>query len=186
MKRTPMKRGGPLKRKTPLRRKKPTSRSVAIAVGKMVARLNAVASGKITGTQKVSPAPMGGTAKPKTQRVLDSGWLAVVRAMPCAFCGKAGPSDAHHFPPKSRTGVQVDVLTVPACRECHERAQKYEISRQDQASAVAFTIASVINEAMGAVESNVLRIVLKNRLIQVLTGMVVADEDDVNGSGVPF
>ena len=55
--------------------------------------------------------------KPKTPR--SSRYLAWLRTLPCAWCGRGPPSDASHH---GRRGVGIkasDLLAVPLCRACH-------------------------------------------------------------------
>jgi len=63
-------------------------------------------------------------------RERDNGHLAYIRRLPCAACGRPGPSDAAHVRTadparaKRQTGMAEkpsDRWTVPLCRPCHER-----------------------------------------------------------------
>lgn len=51
-------------------------------------------------------------------------YLKYVRAHPCACCRAPGPSEAHHWGPKGRSGGMgtkcSDFRTVPLCAICHE------------------------------------------------------------------
>lgn len=40
--------------------------------------------------------------------------LAKVKILPCAVCGKPGPSDAHHV----KQGSQY--VCIPLCKDCHQ------------------------------------------------------------------
>ena len=43
-----------------------------------------------------------------------------VKELPCAVCGQAGPSDAHHILEGRTPGRKSpDLLTIPLCRDCH-------------------------------------------------------------------
>jgi len=49
-------------------------------------------------------------------------YLAWLRKLPCAWCSKAGPSEASHHPEEGHgsTGLKAtDLDTLPLCRECH-------------------------------------------------------------------
>lgn len=51
----------------------------------------------------------------------------MVRALPCVFCGRPGPSEFHHvrWIKLFGTGLKPsDVYGVPACKECHEIDQQ--------------------------------------------------------------
>lgn len=41
------------------------------------------------------------------------------RRLPCVACGKDGPSEVHHEPPRSVGGD--DRSTLSLCRDCHQR-----------------------------------------------------------------
>lgn len=48
-------------------------------------------------------------------------YFAIIRRLPCAVCGEAGPSHAHHV----RVGQGLaqragDFCTVPLCEPCHQ------------------------------------------------------------------
>jgi hypothetical protein len=40
--------------------------------------------------------------------------LAAIKEMPCAVCGQAGPSDAHHIEQHKQ------YLCIPLCKDCHQ------------------------------------------------------------------
>lgn len=74
--------------------------------------------------------------------------LARIKALPCAVCGQAGPSDAHHIRAGQGMAQRAsDWLTVPCCRMCHtgpngihgDRAL-WKIYRLDELGALAATI----------------------------------------------
>lgn len=68
--------------------------------------------------------------QPKTGHLFCKAYLDFVRARACFFCGKPGPSDAHHYPPKGR-GITADDFTVPACRECHQRCDGQKVNGKE-------------------------------------------------------
>lgn len=46
--------------------------------------------------------------------------MALVKELPCAVCGQAGPSDAHHILEGRTPGRKSsDLLCIPLCRDCH-------------------------------------------------------------------
>lgn len=48
-------------------------------------------------------------------------WMARVKTLPCAVCGKAGPSDAHHvFHGRYGTRKAPDTDTIPLCKADHQ------------------------------------------------------------------
>ena len=55
-------------------------------------------------------------------------WL---RKNPCAFCGQPPPSEPHHIRnidmPTGAGQTPSDYLALPACRECHDKDQRYEL-----------------------------------------------------------
>lgn len=51
---------------------------------------------------------------PKTSTYEDPEHVKLVGALPCAWCGRPGPSWAHHFPERSRGGKDHDV--IPLCK----------------------------------------------------------------------
>ena len=55
--------------------------------------------------------------KPKTPR--SSKYLAWLRTLPCAWCGRGPPSEASHH---GRRGIGLkasDLDAIPLCRQCH-------------------------------------------------------------------
>lgn len=67
----------------------------------------------------------GGVATPKDPPSRDAKYLAFVRACSCCACGAPGPSDAHHWALRGRSGGGMamkadDLRTVPLCRRCHD------------------------------------------------------------------
>ncbi len=56
---------------------------------------------------------------PKPKRERDETALEIVRELPCAACGKSGPSVPHH-PTTGGMGTKcADNLTIPLCAACH-------------------------------------------------------------------
>ena len=51
--------------------------------------------------------------------VRDREWLDRIKAMPCARCQAAGPSDPHHLFASFGPLKTSDTYTVPLCRKCH-------------------------------------------------------------------
>jgi len=44
-----------------------------------------------------------------------------VKELPCAVCGRAGPSDAHHILEGRTPGRKSpDELCIPLCKDCHQ------------------------------------------------------------------
>ena len=44
-----------------------------------------------------------------------------VKELPCAVCGQAGPSDAHHILEGRTPGRKApNALTIPLCKNCHQ------------------------------------------------------------------
>lgn len=81
-----------------------------------------------------------GTAQEKSGDVLSPRFLAWVRSMPCAFCAAKAPSDPHHFPTKGSLGMTVDMLALPACRSCHDKAHDGRIGKVQQCVALIGTL----------------------------------------------
>ncbi len=47
--------------------------------------------------------------------------LGEVKSLPCAICGRWGPSDAHHVRSDSLGRPRSnDFATIPLCKECHQ------------------------------------------------------------------
>ena len=60
---------------------------------------------------------------PTCERIRDPAYLKWVRTFPCAACGKAGPSHAHHLThaqPKARGLKAGDQFTLPVCQTHHQ------------------------------------------------------------------
>lgn len=91
-------------------------------------------------------------AQSKPLRVSAPSWLAVVRMMPCAICGKGrdfaeqlrigvSQSEANHYPGRGRSGGGSDLETHPACGPspfgCHGRITDGKVPDATQAAAVA-------------------------------------------------
>lgn len=54
------------------------------------------------------------------EAMIDEEYLNLVRAHPCIFCGKGGPSSAHHLKGRGwREWKRNDYGTVPVCHRCH-------------------------------------------------------------------
>tara|TARA_R110000737_G_scaffold80577_1_gene112785 strand:- start:776 stop:1201 length:426 start_codon:yes stop_codon:yes gene_type:complete len=66
------------------------------------------------------------TAKKVTKRASLEGLAGLhhmgwIKMQPCACCGAAGPSDAHHaYHDRFSSGRRSDWLTVPLCKLCHQ------------------------------------------------------------------
>ena len=58
-------------------------------------------------------ATMQAPAFPKHRAIRSPTWLSLIRELSCCVCGKPGPSDAHHAPPKGRSGGGSDFETMP-------------------------------------------------------------------------
>lgn len=95
-------------------------------------------------------------------KIKDRAYVAWIRTRPCAFCGRPGPSEAHHvrgidgFPGIGRKPS--DHLVLPACNEvsgngCHERDQKYqsEIDIGDKLKMIIFHLSEYIETQFGGV-----------------------------------
>ncbi|KAA0888811.1 DUF968 domain-containing protein [Oryzomonas rubra] len=65
---------------------------------------------------------------PKETAERDEVYLQFIRSLPCAKCGRFGPSNAHHHPAAghSSIGLKVsDYRAVPLCGcECHLRVHQ--------------------------------------------------------------
>jgi hypothetical protein len=51
------------------------------------------------------------------------GWLDAVRELPCAHCGRHGPSDPAHVRLNGKGGIAYkppDCYVLPLCRTCHD------------------------------------------------------------------
>lgn len=65
------------------------------------------------------------SAKRKAYRASDEGkkalrYMQAVKQLPCAVCGAAPPSDAHHvIHDRYGTAKASDFDTIPLCRSCH-------------------------------------------------------------------
>lgn len=72
--------------------------------------------------------------------------MARVKALPCACCGAAGPSDAHHIEQGHH------FTTIPLCKSCHQDPQlglhgakvMWSIHKKTEASCLNDTIARLI------------------------------------------
>lgn len=73
-------------------------------------------SGRTVSTSRPTHNPQPKPAPPARSR----DYLALVRGMPCAGCGKCGPSDPHHWGPRGMGQKTTDFRTVPLCRQCHD------------------------------------------------------------------
>lgn len=53
-----------------------------------------------------------------------------IKSLPCAFCGKPGPSQQHHIrnlDGPTGTGIKPsDYVSLPACDLCHKEDQQYK------------------------------------------------------------
>ena len=72
----------------------------------------------ITGSwQAQSERPI--VSQPKDPPARAPSFLDFVRTMPCASCGKPGPSEAHHFTTGGVAMKGSDYFVAPQCVECH-------------------------------------------------------------------
>lgn len=56
----------------------------------------------------------------KENMLQHEGYMAVVRTLPCAHCGRAGPSQFCHADMGKGTGIKTDCRRgFPGCPECH-------------------------------------------------------------------
>ena len=55
----------------------------------------------------------------KRRTSVQSAHLARIKSLPCAACGRSGPSDAHHVK-VTLAQSRIDELTAPLCRKCHQ------------------------------------------------------------------
>lgn len=58
-------------------------------------------------------------AVPKPQRKVNQALLDQVRALPCAACGAAAPSDPSHLISRGAGGPDQAWNVAPHCRRCH-------------------------------------------------------------------
>lgn len=104
---------------------------------------------------------------------IGSWWLAMVRKLPCSFCERPGPSSAHHFPSKGAMGLQLDMLSCPACGDgttgCHGAAQSYQIDAGLQCQAVGRSIADVVLKVLEAIPRSDWRLRVRLAVVQRLT-----------------
>jgi hypothetical protein len=59
---------------------------------------------------------------PKTKAARDKKYLAWIRTLPCAVCGKPGPSEAAHQRILQGGGIGLkpsDYESIPLCTDCH-------------------------------------------------------------------
>ena len=76
-------------------------------------------------------------------------YLAAVRELPCWYCGKSGPSEAHHVLVIGRMGRHFDLSAIPLCRQDHDMAQQHRRSAAGQAQA-AYETQRLLFERRGA------------------------------------
>lgn len=88
-----------------------------------------------------------GTAPEKSGDVLSPRFLAWVRSLPCAFCAQRPQSDPHHFPTKGSLGMTIDLLALPACRGCHDKAHAGAIGKVQQCVALIQTLVHFFTRA---------------------------------------
>ena len=99
--------------------------------------------------------PLAGLEFGKPRAVRSPTWAALVRMMPCAFCGKGQPlraqlslgrsqSELHHFPGRGPEAGGSDLETCPACSGCHGECTEHLISRARQAGAVERTMREIL------------------------------------------
>jgi hypothetical protein len=68
----------------------------------------------------VDPAAWAATPKP-APALQHKGYMDTVRRMPCAHCGKAGPSQFCHRDQGKGLGIKTDCREgFPGCAQCHE------------------------------------------------------------------
>lgn len=90
----------------------------------------------------------------KAVRLKSPAWLELVRALPCAVCGRKPPSEAHHWPHRSAGGS--DLETIPLCRSCHRKATANALSA-DQDLLVAATLHRLLRSVRtGTIDARVL------------------------------
>ena len=58
---------------------------------------------------------------PKVKPYRSEAHLAGIRKKHCMCCGAPPPSDPHHMATGGMGTKASDLLTVPLCRECHQR-----------------------------------------------------------------
>ena len=66
--------------------------------------------------------------QPKPVRWVCEKYKGFVREHACVFCGKPGPSQAHHLRQFEFTGTALkpsDSYCVPVCKDCHDKDQMY-------------------------------------------------------------
>jgi len=87
-----------------------------------------------------------GVSREKSGDIVSPSFLGWARSQPCAACAK-GPSDPHHFPSKGALGMTVDLLVIPYCRTCHDKAQAYGIGKVQQCLALIQTLVHFFTRA---------------------------------------
>ena len=79
--------------------------------------------------------------------------MKLVKELPCAVCGQAGPSDAHHILAGRVPGRKVDdMLTIPLCKDCHQGSHNgihgerrmWDVMRKNELDCLADTIARLM------------------------------------------
>ena len=66
--------------------------------------------------------PWSDTWLDKSKPARSAVYLGWIRQQPCAWCGKAGPSEASHHPDEGHGAMGMkagDLDTIPLCRSCH-------------------------------------------------------------------
>lgn len=132
----------PLKRKTPLRAKPRQHQPTVERSERPMALSPATRRGVYAGT--VQP------AKPKENLIQHAGYMAAVRQLPCAHCGKPGPSQFCHSDLGKGAGIKSDCREGwPGCADCHyaigtERIYAKPFRRVLEANYAARTRATII------------------------------------------
>ena len=77
---------------------------------------------------------------PKPKRYSNPRYLDYVRGLPCASCGRIGPSDPHHISWVEGTragGKADDSYVLPLCRLCHQlEHEQYGMEKLEIATAM--------------------------------------------------
>jgi hypothetical protein len=103
-------------------------------------RAEARAAAGLPSTARKKRRHLGDRATPRRGTYRNRPLLELVRLQRCGFCDRRAPNSAHHFPGKGHLAGTDDRLACPACGDgvlgCHGRAQRYEISAEEQCAAV--------------------------------------------------
>lgn len=82
-----------------------------------------------------------------------------VKALPCAVCNAAGPSDFHHILQGRTPGKRSPTFTgIPLCKDCHQgslngihgQRRMWSVMKADELTCLSNTIERLMGDARGA------------------------------------